>query len=312
MRELEERNYNLTSQIDGKLNFILHILIIIDFQTELNMRNNYKDLYEGLQKELGEERDNSMKLSGSNTDLMMQVSDLVNEKKRLEKDLDNREARIKKMLVEHQFKTSDYESPASYDLKASEDSEGDTLAQEIGGDLHNISIEKNEEYIKLKQENEQLRQQIRENDNAELLHLENELKMKDSSLKMNQEDYLRVQKRSKILEKQNHEIKDEVDRLKNEQFGYLELQNEFKLIKSEKKSYKEKMHKLNEKVKEYEKMKEELERLKKTHEDLEHEKKELKLEIKETRGMLDKHKDENMSIKTKMLEMEKEVRIFYS
>lgn len=248
-------------------------------------------------------------LSVDNTEMKMQVDDLAKDKKRMEKDLDNKEARIKKMLLEYQFWTSDYESLASYDLKAAaEDSEGDTLAQEIGGDLHNISIEKNEEYIKLKKENEQLKQQIRDNESSELLQLENQLKLKDSSLKMNQEDYLRLQKRSKIHEKQNHDLKDEVDKLKNEQFGYLELQNEFKVIKSEKKSYRDKMHKLSEKLKEYEKAKEELERLKKTHEDLEHEKKELKWEIKEIRVMLDKHKDENMNIKTKMLQIEKDVR----
>jgi len=48
--------------------------------------------------------------------------------------------------------------------------------------------------------------------------------------------------------------------------------------------------------------------LKKTHSDLEDEKKELKLEIKETRALLEKHKDENFSIKNKLIEKEKELK----
>lgn len=164
-----------------------------------------------------------------------------------------------------------------------------------------------EKYQKLLSENEMLKQQIRENENSLLNQLENDLKKKDSSLKTSQEDMVRIQKRLEIFEKQNKDLKAEIDKLKNNEYAMLELQNEYKGLKSENKTYKDKITKLQAKVKSWEEIKFEFERLKKTHSELEDEKKELKVEIKETRGLLEKRKEENYVLKNKILEVEKDL-----
>jgi hypothetical protein len=249
-----------------------------------------------------------MRSSIENNDLKAQVSDFSTENERLLKNVEIKEARLRKILLENQNKTFDYESPASYDLKGDE-SELEALDKELGGDI-NMSIENNESYIKIKEENEHLRQQIRDQENSLLQQLENDLIKKDSSLKTSLEDHGRVQKRLEIFEKQNHELKAEIDRLKNEQYGYMEMQNEFKMAKNDRKNAKEKLTKLQAKVKSLEESKAEYEMLKKTHANLEEEKKELKIEIIETRTLLDKHKEENQHLKYQNLEREKETRMF--
>lgn len=238
-----------------------------------------------------------------------EVSDLKSENERLQKNDEIKEGRLRKILLENQSRTIDYESPASYDLKA-EESDMDALDKELGGDLNNSGVENSESYLKLKEENEHLRQQIRDQENSLLQQLENDLIKKDSSLKTSQEDQVRVMKRLEIFEKQNHELKSEIDRLKNEQYGFMEMQNEFKMAKSDRKIAKEKLSKLQAKVKSLEEAKAELEMLKKTHANLEEEKKEMKIEIKETRALLDKHKEENQHLKYQNLEREKETRMF--
>jgi len=110
------------------------------------------------------------------------------------------------------------------------------------------------------------------------------------------------------LKEQNKELKTEIDKLRNNEYELIELQNEYKILKNEKRLNKEKISKLQGKVKALEEWKIELDSLKKTHSDLEDEKKELKLEIKETRALLEKHKDENFSIKNKLIEKEKELK----
>ena len=305
-RELEDQNENLISQIEGKVNIFNRDFL--DNETEIKMCKNYKEMYSTLQAELGQERENTMKLTVDNNDLRMQLGDITNDKKRLEKDLEYKENRIKKMLIEHQYRSSEYESANSYDLKANaEGSDLDTLDKEIGGELHNISIEKNEDYKKLKQENELLKQQIRDQENSLLQKLENDIQKKENSLKLTQEDTQRLSQRCSIFEKQNQELKTEIDKLKNEHFGYLELQNEYKLMKGEKKANKEKIKKLQEKVKELGEANAELESLKKTHEDLKQEKEKLKSEVEEIRALSDKHKEENFKSREQILLLENEV-----
>ncbi|CAI2385977.1 unnamed protein product [Moneuplotes crassus] len=294
INELKEHISDLENQIE-------------EYETQMKRGDSYKDLYSGLQKELLEERDSTCQLTLQNNELNDKVNDLKKDMERLEKDSAKKDDRIRKMLQEQHTRQSEYESPASYELKSQKyDSDLETLANEIGGDLHNVSIEKNELYIRLKQENEELKIKIRENEDSLLKQLEDDLKKKDSSIKTSHEENFRLRKRAEILKQQNDELKVEVDKMKNDAYGYLELQNEVKAAKSDKKSLKEKIKNLQEKLRELERAKEELDRLKKSYEDLEHEKKELKAEIKDTRQMLDKHKDENVAIKTKMLEVEKE------
>jgi predicted nucleic acid-binding Zn-ribbon protein len=268
------------------------------------MTRDYKDLYKKVQQELGEEREKNMRLTVECNDFKAQLSDKSADIERLQKNLQLNEARLKKILNENHLRSS---GEVSSFEKFHEDSDIDTLDKDLGGDISNTH-EMDEKYQKLKQENEQLKKQIRDRENSILNELENELMKKDSSLQTSQEDMVRIQKRLALFEKQNKDLKAEIDRLKNEEYGYLELQNEYKILKSEKKATKDKISKLQTKLKSLEEAKLELEKLKKTFSDLEEEKKELKLEIKETRALLEKHKDENYELKTKIIEKEKELK----
>jgi len=271
------------------------------------MTKDYKNLYKKLQQELGEEREISMRLTVENKDLISQISDKTFDLERLSKNLEAKDARIKKMMAENHLRSS---GDLSSFERLQEESDIDTLDKEFGGDVTTMSNETkdNSAFSKLKQENEQLKKQVRDIENSMLGDLENELKKKDNSLMTNQEDMSRIQKRLQIFEKQNKDLKMDIDRLKNEGLGFLELQNEYKSLKGEKKANRDKISKLNAMIKALEESKMELERLKKTHQDLEEEKKELKLEVKETRALFDKHKEENYEMKTKLIEKEKELK----
>lgn len=289
IRELEDQNEGLMSQIE-------------DSEREIKMNKDYKNLYKNLQEELMEEREKSMKSIIEINDLKIKIEDKDSEIKRLKSNLEFKDNQLRKKILEKQFR----EESESDEIHAA-DSDLDTLDKELGNAFEGDN-NSSEELQKLRSENEKLRKQIREMEDSVLKQLEVDLQKKDSSLKLSQEDMERIKARLGIFEKQNKELKEEIDRLKNNEYVHIELENEFKILKAENKSIKEKMVKLQQKVKGLEESKMELERLKKTHSDLEDEKKELKLEIKETRALLDKHKEENINIKAKLIEKEGEIK----
>lgn len=272
------------------------------------MSKDYKDFYTEIREELGEEREKSMKLKVENGELKATISDKDSEINRLQKNIESKDARLRKMLAEYQYKSSESDPITDYGNKNS-DNDFETLDKELGEGMNTVmNQEQSEDLEKLKVENERLKKQIRDNENTMLNQLDNELQKKDTSLKTSQEDQIRMQKRLEIFEKQNHELKNEIDKHKNNEYNMIELENEYKSLKSERKTMKEKLAKLQAKVKSLEEAELELERLKKTHSNLEDEKKEFKIEIKETRALLEKHKDENYNLKSKIIELEKEMK----
>ena len=94
--------------------------------------------------------------------------------------------------------------------------EGDTLDNELSDSFNqnaDTSIS-DEKYQQLSNENEKLKKRIQEMENSMLNQLEDELRKKGSDLKTSQEDMVRTQKRLEIFEKQNKDLKSEIDKLK--------------------------------------------------------------------------------------------------
>lgn len=72
----------------------------IDFERELKMNQDYKEMYKRLQTELDEEREKSMRLNFENSDLKNSLSDKSSEIERLEKNIETKDAKLRKLLIE--------------------------------------------------------------------------------------------------------------------------------------------------------------------------------------------------------------------
>ena len=97
LREIEEHNRSLISQMEGKITNFNHL---IDNEREFKSSQDYKVLMKNLQKELDEEREKSMKINLENSDYKATLSDKLGDIERLEKNIESKDARIRKLLVE--------------------------------------------------------------------------------------------------------------------------------------------------------------------------------------------------------------------
>lgn len=171
MRELEEQNASLESVIE-------------DNEREIKMNKDYRNLYQGLQREIAEEREKVMRMMVENADLKAIISDRTAEIERLTKNIEIRDAQIRKKLYDNEYL-------AAYGQKEN-DSEHETLDKELDEKVDAKRVEQDEKYKNLKAENERLKQQIRETENAILKQSENASLIKDNTLKTSEEEIIRI------------------------------------------------------------------------------------------------------------------------